>query len=407
MERSRSRTRRAFALSVPLAVLLGCSPGAPVAQAQNDAAPAAAAPETSTKGPAPKSPTPSSQRIANKVTTVARGLEHPWAIEFLPDGRALVTERPGRLRILGRDGKLSAPLSGLPSNIQARGQGGLLDVAVDPNFSRNRTVYLTFSESDGSGNAGTALAKAQLGSGGLENLQIIWRQQPKVRGNGHFGSRIVFAKDGAIFVGLGERMSYSDQSQDLSSALGKVIRIRPDGSVPKDNPFTGRQGAKPEIWSYGHRNIQAAALHPKTGELWTIEHGPRGGDELNRTLAGRNYGWPVITYGREYSGRKVGEGITQRDGMEQPAYYWDPVIAPSGMIFYTGSAYPKWKNSIFVGSLTPGGIVRLELSGNRVAREERYLGDLGERVRDITQGPDGLIYFVTDEADGRIGRIER
>lgn len=410
MERSMSGTRRVVAILICAALVGGCSPGAPTAQAQKDAPAipgAAASPQTSARGSAPKSPTPSSKSIPNKVTTIARGLEHPWAIEFLPDGRALITERPGRLRILGRDGKLSSPLTGVPSRIQARGQGGLLDVAIDPGFARNRTIYLTFSEADESGNAGTALARAQLGSGGLEGTEVIWRQQPKVRGAGHFGSRIVFAKDGTLWIGLGERMSYSDQAQELSSALGKVVRLNADGSIPKDNPFVNRQGAKPEIWSYGHRNIQAAAMHPRTGELWTIEHGPRGGDELNRTLPGRNYGWPIITYGREYSGRKVGEGISQREGMQQPGYFWDPVIAPSGMIFYTGNAYPKWKNSIFVGSLAPGALVRLELAGNRVAREERYLGELGERIRDVTQSPDGLIYFVTDERDGRVGRIER
>ena len=235
---------------------------------------------------------------------------------------------------------------------------------------------------------------------------MIYRQQPKVEGASHFGSRLVFARDGTLFVTLGDRFTYRDGAQDLGVGFGKIMRINPDGSVPSDNPFVGRAGVQAEIWSYGHRNIQSAALHPQTGQLWIVEHGPRGGDELHRPEAGKNYGWPVITYGFDYSGAKIGEG-TAKPGMEQPVYYWDPVIAPSGMIVYTGNAYPAWKNSIFVGSLQPGALVRLELQNGRVTKEERYLSDLNERIRDVEQGPDGLLYLLTDEDRGRVLRIEK
>ena len=354
---------------------------------------------------APRSPTPRSTALPNRVTDYATGLEHPWGIAFLPDGRALVTERPGRLRIVGRDGKLSAPLAGVP-RVQAQGQGGLLDVALDPKFAQNATIYLSFAE-PGDGIAGTAVARAKLTDAGLTDVRVIYRQEPKVAGSAHFGSRIVFRRDGTLFVTQGERMRYSDQAQDLSSLLGKVVRINSDGSIPRDNPFVGRSGARPEIWSYGHRNVQAAALHPATGALWTVEHGARGGDELNHPEAGKNYGWPVISYGVEYSGRPIGAGLRAKSGMEQPVYYWDPVIAPSGMLVYTGNAYPGWKNSIFIGSLQPGALVRLELQNGRVVKEERYLGDLNERIRDVEQGPDGLLYLLTDEPRGRVLRIER
>jgi glucose/arabinose dehydrogenase len=351
---------------------------------------------------APKSSTPKILDAPGRVTTVARGLEHPWGLEFLPDGRMLVTERPGRLRIVSRDGKLSAPLAGVP-RVHAVGQGGLLDVALDPDFAENQTIYLSYAEAE-NGLAGTAVARARLGNTGLTDVRVIYRQQPKKRGGGHFGSRIVFRRDGTMFVTQGDRMNYREEAQDLSSGLGKVVRINRDGSIPKDNPFLGRKDVRPEIWSYGHRNIQSAALQPDTGELWTVEHGARGGDELNHPQAGKNYGWPVITYGIDYSGAKIGEG-TARAGMEQPVYYWDPVIAPSGMIFYTGNAYPGWKGSIFIGSLTPGCLVRLQMQNGRVVREERYL-DLDLRIRDVAQSPDGLIYVITDEDEGSILRVE-
>jgi glucose/arabinose dehydrogenase len=248
------------------------------------------------------------------------------------------------------------------------------------------------------------VARARLGDGRLEDVKVIYQQQPKVDGGNHFGSRLVFARDGTLFVTQGDRFAYRERAQDLSVGLGKIMRINPDGSVPRDNPFVNRADARPEIWSYGHRNVQSAALHPETGQLWTVEHGARGGDELNRPEAGKNYGWPVITYGVDYSGAKIGEG-TAKSGMEQPVYYWDPVIAPSGMTFYTGNAFPAWKGSILVGSLKPGLLVRLTLENGRVAREERVLGDLGERIRDVRQGPDGHPYLLTDSSNGRILRV--
>jgi glucose/arabinose dehydrogenase len=352
---------------------------------------------------APRSPTPAPVNGTVRVETVAKGLENPWALAFLPDGRILVTERPGRVRVVERDGRVSKPLDDVP-RVLARGQGGLLDVALDPRFAENRLVYLSYAEPGQGNTAGTAVARGRLAEGKLDDVQVIYRQQPKVEGGNHFGSRLIFARDGTLFVTQGDRFGYRERAQDLSSGLGKIVRINPDGSVPKDNPFVGRSGARPEIWSYGHRNVQSAAFHPETGQLWTVEHGARGGDELNHPEAGKNYGWPVITYGVDYSGAKIGEG-TAKPGMEQPVYYWDPVIAPSGMIFYTANAFPDWKGSILIGSLTPGLLVRLTLKGVTVAREERYLGDLGERIRDVRQGPNGLVYLVTDSRDGRVLRV--
>lgn len=357
-------------------------------------------------GPAQRSAQPRNTTNVVRAETYARGLVHPWALAFLPDGRLLVTERPGRLRIVARDGSLSPPLAGVPA-VHARGQGGLLDVAIDPRFAENQLVYLSYAEPGEGGTAGTAVARGRLTASGLADVRVIYRQHPKVVGSGHFGSRLVFARDGKLFVTMGDRQSedHRDQAQALSSEIGKIVRLNADGSVPGDNPYAGRTGARPAIWSYGHRNIQAAALHPETGELWEIEHGPQGGDELNRPVAGRNYGWPVITYGREYSGRRVGEGLTQRQGMEQPVFYWDPVIAPSGMIFYTGDAFAGWKGSILVGSLAPGGLVRLTMRDGRVTGEERHLGELNERIRDVQQGPDGLLYVVTDSPEGRVLKL--
>jgi glucose/arabinose dehydrogenase len=314
----------------------------------------------------------------------------------------LVTERPGRLRVIERDGRPSEPLTGVPQ-VFAQGQGGLLDIALSPGFAQDRLVYLSFAE-PGEGGAGTAVARGRLGERGLDGTEVIWRQTPKVESRNHWGSRLVFRTDGTLFVTLGDRFAYRERAQDLSVTIGKVVRINPDGSVPRDNPFVARTGARPEIWSYGHRNVQAAARHPQTGALWTVEHGARGGDELNRPEGGKNYGWPVITYGVDYSGARIGEG-TAKAGMEQPVYYWDPVIAPSGMTFYTGEAFPQWRGSAFIGSLTPGLLVRLTLEDGRVTREERYLADLRERIRDVRQGPDGLLYLLTDRSDGRILRV--
>jgi glucose/arabinose dehydrogenase len=333
---------------------------------------------------------------------VARGLENPWALAFLPDGRMLVTERPGRMRVIARDGTLGAPLGNLPA-VFAQGQGGLLDVVLDRDFATSRVLYFTFSES-GDGGAGTSVARARLGPASLEEVKVIFRQQPKVRGGLHFGSRIVQARDGHLWVALGER-GQRDRAQDLGVHLGKVVRIRADGGVPADNPFVGRPGALAEIWSYGHRNIQGAILHPLTGALWTVEHGARGGDEINQPESGRNYGWPVITHGRDYSGLPIGEGAAKA-GMEQPVHYWDPSIAPSGMAYYDASAIPGWKGSLLVGSLKFGLLARLQLEGARVVREERLLQGLGDRVRDVRVGPDGLVYLLTDSADGRVLRVE-
>jgi aldose sugar dehydrogenase len=337
-----------------------------------------------------------------RLTTVASGLEHPWSVAFLPDGRMLVTERPGRLRVVESDGRVGPAVSGVPE-VYASGQGGLLDVVLDPAFADNRTIYLSYAE-PGEGGAGTAVARARLDEGRLDDLQVIFRQQPKVGGGAHFGSRLAFGRDGMLFVTLGDRFQM-DEAQSLASHLGKIVRIAPDGSVPRDNPLVGRPGARPEIWSYGHRNVQGAALHPGTGGLWTVEHGPRGGDEVNAPQAGRNYGWPLIGYGRHYSGARIGVG-NRRDGLEQPVRYYDPSIATSGLAFYTGTALPAWRGSLFVGGLTARIVSRLELEGSRVLREERLFHDFGRRIRDVRQGPDGKLYLLTDESDGELIRVD-
>jgi len=353
---------------------------------------------------APRSPTPPSRDGELEVQTVVDGLEHPWALSILPDGQMLVTERPGRMRLV-KDGRLSNPLRGVPT-VVAQGQGGLLDVELDPKFAENHRLYLSYAEPGESGKAGTAVVRARLAGEALEDLQVIFRQQPKVNGAGHFGSRLVFGRDGTLFVTLGDRFDYRDKVQDVAVTLGKIVRIHPDGSIPRDNPFAARSGADPAIWSYGHRNVQAAALHPETGQLWTVEHGARGGDELNHPEAGKNYGWPVITYGIDYNGTPIGQGTT-KPGMEQPVYYWDPVIAPSGMVFYTGESVPEWKGSLFVGSLTPGLLVRLVLKDGRVSSEERYLAELKSRIREVQQGPEGSLYLLTDSDHGAILRVSK
>lgn len=336
------------------------------------------------------------------VETVASGLEHPWGLAFLPDGRMLVTERPGRLRVVSARGELSRPVIGVP-NVMARGQGGLLGIALDPDFAQNRLVYLSFSEPRTGGN-GTSVARGKLNaqSTALTDVAVIFRQMPTIASNMHFGSRLVFDRTGALFVTVGERYTQRDQAQNPANHLGKIIRIRPDGSVPADNPK--KPGWAPEVWSIGHRNVQGAALHPDTGQLWTAEHGARGGDEINTPKAGLNYGWPVITYGVDYSGVKIGEG-TAKPGMEQPLFYWDPSIAPSGAAFYTGSAWPQWKNSLFVGALAGSLLARLSTEGEKVTGEERLLTDIGARIRDVVQGPDGFLYLLTDEEDGKLLRV--
>jgi glucose/arabinose dehydrogenase len=337
------------------------------------------------------------------VTTFAQGLEHPWSICFLPDGRMLVTERPGRLRFISPDGALSAPVTGLPE-VAAEGQGGLLDVVLDPGFASNSTIYLSYAEPGADGTNGTAVARGRLADGALADLKVIFRQQPKVASKHHFGSRLVFARDGSLFITTGERNSERAKAQDLGTHLGKILRILPAGGVPADNPFAGRKDALPEIWSYGHRNAQGATLDPRTGRLWEIEHGPKGGDEINLPEPGKNYGWPVITYGREYSGAQVGEGITAKEGMEQPVHYWVPSIAPSGMVFHDGRGFPAWKDQLFVGALAATQLVRLVVTPEgKVTHEERI--EIGKRVRDVREGPDGALYLATDEDAGEILRV--
>ncbi len=340
------------------------------------------------------------------VETVARDLQNPWGLAFLPDNRLLVTERPGRLRIVDPEGNLSAPIGGLP-RIAARGQGGLLDVALDPRFAQNRLVYLSFAEDRGEGRAGTSVARGRLSDNGtaLESLQVIFRQEPSYTGNNHWGSRLVFDRDGNLFVTTGDRFDLRNQAQNPANHIGKIVHIKPDGSAAPGNPFLNREDARPEIWSLGHRNLQSAALNPATGELWTVEHGARGGDEVNIPQKGKNYGWPIISYGVDYSGAKIGEG-TRKAGLEQPVYYWDPSIAPSGMAFYTGDKFPAWRGSILVGALAGKLVSRLETNGNRVTGEERMLQSLGERIRDVRQGPDGFVYLLTDSRNGRILRVK-
>jgi aldose sugar dehydrogenase len=344
-----------------------------------------------------------SQKHRFRAVTVTDDLEHPWGLAFLPDGRMLVTERDGRLRIVTAAGAVSDPIGGVPA-VAARGQGGLLDVALAPDFAQSRMIYLSFSEPGDGGTAGTSVARARLGENRLENVQVIFRQEPKVSGGAHFGSRLVFARDGTLFITTGDRQN-RPLVQDLAKLQGKVIRVRPDGAIPPDNPFVNRADARPEIWSYGHRNIQGAALHPQTGQLWTVEHGARGGDELNAPKAGKNYGWPVITYGVDYSGARIGQG-QRKEGMEQPVHYWDPSIAPSGLMFYTGDKFPNWSGNAFVGALGFQLVSRLELDGERVRTEERLLEGYGQRIRAVVQGPDGYIYLLTDDDDGRVVRLE-
>ena len=341
-----------------------------------------------------------------RIVTLAEGLEHPWSLAFLPDGRALITERPGRLRILGTDGRLSTPVAGVPQ-VQAIGQGGLLDVTLDPDFQAEPWLYLSYAESRGDTTNGTTVARARLTASGLQDVEVIFRQVPAVDSGGHFGGRLVFAHDGRLFVTLGERQAkpFSEFAQNLATHFGKVVRIERDGRVPADNPFTGQPAALPETWSLGHRNAQGAALHPVTGELWLTEHGPRGGDEINIARAGHNYGWPVITYGLAYSGATIGEG-DRKAGLEQPLWYWLPSIAPSGLAFYTSTRIPGWTGNLFAGALRGTLVSRLVLDGDRIIHEERLFEGLKARIRDVRQGPDGLLYLLEDSPAGRLLRIE-
>jgi len=339
------------------------------------------------------------------VETIASGLTNPWALAFLPDGRLLVTERAGRMRIVAKDGQLSAALLGVPQ-VFARGQGGMHDVVLDRDYAQNGTIYICYAE-QANGGGRTSLARAKLADGAtprLDDLKVIFRQEGPLSSGNHFGCRIAQAADGNLFLTTGDHQSHRNEAQNLANHIGKIVRIRPDGSVPPDNPFVSRPGVKPEIWSYGHRNAQGAAINPQTGKLWEHEHGPRGGDEINIAEAGKNYGWPVIGYGIDYSGAKIHESM-QKAGMEQPIKYWVPSIAPSGMAFYTGNLFPAWRGNLFVGALAGHFLVRLELRGDTVGTEERLLQQLNERIRDVRAGPDGALWLATDSSSGRILRL--
>lgn len=342
-----------------------------------------------------------------KVETIAEGLNHPWGMVFLPDGRMLVTERAGTLRLVGADGTISEPLSGVPEAL-ASGQGGLLDIALDPTFPTNKLVYLSYAE-PGEGGAGTTVARGRFEGTGLEDVKVIFRQIPKVKGPNHFGGRLAFAPDGTLFVTLGDRFKF-DPAQDLSSHLGKIVRINPDGSVPQGNPFIGQKDAQPEIWSFGHRNVESAAIHSQTGKLWSLEFGPKGGDELNIPAPGENYGWPLVSWGTHYDGKDI-PNPPKRPEFADAVRHWTPVISPSGVTFYTGEAVPgwtaeiipAWKGNLLIGGLSAQGIVRLILDGETVAGEETI--PLGVRIRDVAQGPDGTVYALTDEDNGKVLRI--
>ncbi|ABE61948.1 glucose sorbosone dehydrogenase [Nitrobacter hamburgensis X14] len=336
-----------------------------------------------------------------QVKTVGSGLNHPWGLAFLPDGRMLVTERPGRIRIVGRDGALSPPLKGVPTPY-ASGQAGLLDVALDKDFASNRTLYFCYSAERG-GQAALARAELDEANTRLDNTKVIFTEHSRGGSNNH-GCRIAQGSDGDLFVTLGDHFQPRDEAQDLGEDNGKIIRIKPDGAISQDNPFIGRKNARPEIWSYGHRNGQGLAFNPATGDLWEIEHGPRGGDEVNIIGKGKNYGWPVIGYGIDYNGAKIHDS-TSKPGMEQPIKYWVPSIAPSGMAFYTGTLFPAWQGSLFTGALKAKMLVRLSLKDNAVTGEERLLQNLNERIRDVRQGPDGALWLLTDSTAGRILRV--
>ena len=358
---------------------------------------------------APAAATPA-QTITSKagsvsVATIARGLEHPWSVALLPDGDFLVTERPGRMRRISAKGVVSEPLTGVPA-VFAQGQGGLLDVVLAPDFATSKRIYFSYAEPGDGDIAGTAAAIATLGAASLENLRVIYRQQPKLTGGNHFGSRIAFDNAGHVFISQGERND-RPTAQKLDMLQGKLVRLNLDGSVPADNPFVGRDDAKPEIWSYGHRNMQGLATDPRTGKVWESEHGPRGGDEINLPQAGRNYGWPVITHGINYSGFPIPEAVgTAAPGMEQPHHVWSKSPALSGMAFLVGRPQSKWNDSLFLGALSDGSLIRLSLDSDRVVGEERLLKELGARIRDVRVGADGSVYVLTDDADGRLLRLE-
>jgi len=339
-----------------------------------------------------------------RTVTLTAGLEHPWGLAFLPDGRLLVTERPGRLRIVGADGRLDPrPVAGLP-RIASLGQGGLLDVVLHPEYAKNGWLYLSYA-APGQGGYGTEVLRARLSGHALVDVQVLFRMQPRSWAGKHFGSRLVFDRAGFLYITLGDRGDMP-RAQGLDDHAGSVIRLHDDGRVPADNPFVGQAKALPEIFTWGNRNVQGAALHPETGALWMHEHGPQGGDELNIVRKGANYGWPVVTHGRHYvTGLKIGEG-SAKPGMEPPIHHWTPAIAPSGMAFYTGTRFPNWRGNLFIGALRGQMLLRLELDGTRIVREERLLQNAIGRIRDVRTGPDGLVYLLTDSPQGRIVRLE-
>ena len=371
--------------------VLGCSNGEASADADTDTDTDTQTRQTDTQQ--------DGEASSPEISTFASGLVHPWALEFLPDGRALVTERPGRLRYVDRSGNLSEPIAGLPQ-VWNRGQGGLLDVIAGPDFAQNQVIYFSYAEPGSGGTAGTAVARARLEGDQLTGVEVIFRQSPKVSHENHFGSRLAFGPQGNLFVTLAERFQF-DPAQDNSNTLGTVVRIAPDGSVPSGNPFVGQNG-EPEIWSYGHRNIEAASVHPQTGRLWVAEMGPRGGDELNLPQPGRNYGWPLVSWGEHYSGEDIPDPPSRPD-LAQSIHEWTPVISPSGMIFYAGEAFPAWQGDVLIGGLTARAVVRLDVDGTQVTDESRI--DIGQRIREVAQGPGGEVYLLTDEADGEILRL--
>ncbi|QCI63713.1 PQQ-dependent sugar dehydrogenase [Phreatobacter stygius] len=357
-------------------------------------------------GPAIAQTAASEADYALDVKVVARGLEHPWGLAFLPDGRMLVTERPGRLRLIERDGRVLPALAGVPA-VAAVGQGGLLGIALDPRFAENRLVYLSFAERRSGDTNATAVYRGRLNLAGtgLEAGRVIYRQEPAFAGRLHFGSRLVFDRSGALFVTLGERFQLPNESQNPANAIGKIVRITTDGAPAAGNPGANRPGWNAAIWSIGHRNVQGAALHPQTGELWISNHGPRGGDGLYVVRAGRNYGWPLISYGTHYDGRPVNGGATAAEGLEQPLVHWTPSIAPSGLTFYTGDLFQAWRGNIISGALAGQMLVRVVLDGERVIAQRRYLTDFGQRFRDVLEGPDGALWALTDSAEGQLVTI--
>jgi glucose/arabinose dehydrogenase len=388
-----------LATGLSVALLLGaCQPQANGGSRTTDS-------DAATATAAATAQTLASEKGPIRVTEVVRGLDHPWALAFLPDGDMLVTERSGQLRRISRDGKLSAPLAGVP-RVFAQGQGGLLDVALSPDFATSQRIYLSYAEPGDDGTAGTAVATATLGEAGLGDVKVIYRQEPKLEGPNHFGSRLAFDGNGHIFISQGER-NKRPTAQELDKLQGKLVRLNLDGSVPRDNPFVGQANARPEIWSYGHRNMQGMAIDPRTGKLWENEHGPRGGDEINLPQPGKNYGWPVVTHGINYSGLPIPEAEGRdKPGLEPPYHVWEKSPGLSGMAFYTGRPGAAWNDSLLLGALAERNLIRLTLQGDKIVGEERLLNEIGERVRDVRVGPDDNVYVLTDENDGKLYRIE-